>query len=176
MWATVAVNSRAIAEPGPAGLAGADDYCPRTYRTVVGCSLCVCIVHEDLLARPVLLAQHHVQCPLPLPDRNRWSISPERVAHFIWNSHPCPDGPVAASFPSVASFPFIGSCGEGVAHPRYFFAIIRGEFTQRERVRNQAEARVAILDLAKGWGNSHRHLRRSAAGQTSPSSTTSESL
>ena len=64
--------------------------------------------------------------------------------------------------------PSMGSVGDAYdnAMCESFFATLECELIERERFRNQAEARMAVFDFIEGWYNPHR--RHSALGQKSP--------
>lgn len=64
--------------------------------------------------------------------------------------------------------PSMGSVGDAYdnAMCESFFATLECELIERERFRNQAEARLAVFDFIEGWYNPHR--RHSALGQRSP--------
>ncbi len=64
--------------------------------------------------------------------------------------------------------PSMGSVGDAYdnAMCESFFATLEAELIERERFRNQAEARLAVFDFIEGWYNPHR--RHSALGQRSP--------
>jgi putative transposase len=64
--------------------------------------------------------------------------------------------------------PSMGSVGDAYdnAMCESFFATLECELIERERFRNQAEARMAVFDFIEGWYNPHR--RHSALGQMSP--------
>jgi putative transposase len=64
--------------------------------------------------------------------------------------------------------PSMGSVGDAYdnAMCESFFATLECELLERERFRNQAEARMAIFDFIEGWYTPHR--RHSALGQKSP--------
>jgi len=62
----------------------------------------------------------------------------------------------------------MGSVGDAYdnAMCESFFATLECELIERERFRNQAEARLAVFAFIEGWYNPHR--RHSALGQRSP--------
>jgi len=64
--------------------------------------------------------------------------------------------------------PSMGSVGDAYdnAMCESFFATLECELIERERFRNQAEARLAVFAFIEGWYNPHR--RHSALGQRSP--------
>lgn len=64
--------------------------------------------------------------------------------------------------------PSMGSVGDAYdnAMCESFFATLECELLDRERFRNQAEARMRVFDFIEGWYNPHR--RHSALGYNSP--------
>lgn len=64
--------------------------------------------------------------------------------------------------------PSMGSVGDAYDNAlcESFFATLETELLERERFRNQAEAKMKIFDFIEGWYNPHR--RHSALGQKSP--------
>lgn len=65
--------------------------------------------------------------------------------------------------------PSMGSVGDAYdnAMCESFFATLECELLERERFRNQAEAKMRVFDFIEGWYNPHR--RHSALGYESPS-------
>ncbi len=64
--------------------------------------------------------------------------------------------------PSMGS---VGDCYDN-AMCESFFATLECELLDRNRFRNQAEARLAVFDFIEAWYNPHR--RHSALGDLSP--------
>jgi putative transposase len=64
--------------------------------------------------------------------------------------------------PSMGS---VGDCFDN-AMCESFFATLECELLERERFRNQAEAKIKVFDFIEGWYNPHR--RHSALGYLSP--------
>lgn len=64
--------------------------------------------------------------------------------------------------------PSMGSVGDAYDNAlcESFFATLECELLDRERVRNQAEAKMAVFDFIEGWYNPHR--RHSALDHQSP--------
>ncbi len=64
--------------------------------------------------------------------------------------------------------PSMGSVGDAYdnAMCESFFATLECELLERERFRNQAEAKMKVFDFIEGWYNPHR--RHSALGYVSP--------
>ena len=64
--------------------------------------------------------------------------------------------------------PSMGSVGDAYDNAlcESFFATLECELLDRQRFRNQAEAKMAVFDFIEGWYNPHR--RHSALGQKSP--------
>jgi putative transposase len=64
--------------------------------------------------------------------------------------------------------PSLGSVGDAYDNAlcESFFATLECELLEQHRVRNQAEARMAVFDFIEGWYNPHR--RHSGLGQKSP--------
>jgi putative transposase len=64
--------------------------------------------------------------------------------------------------------PSMGSVGDAYDNAlcESFFATLECELLERERFRNQAEAKMKVFDFIEGWYNPHR--RHSALGHRSP--------
>jgi putative transposase len=64
--------------------------------------------------------------------------------------------------------PSMGSVGDAYDNAlcESFFATLECELLERERFRNQAEAKMKVFDFIEGWYNPHR--RQSALGHRSP--------
>jgi putative transposase len=64
--------------------------------------------------------------------------------------------------------PSMGSVGDAYDNAlcESFFATLECELLERERFRNQAEAKMKVFDFIEGWYNPHR--RHKALGQRSP--------
>jgi putative transposase len=64
--------------------------------------------------------------------------------------------------------PSMGSVGDAYDNAlcESFFATLECELRERERFRNQAEAKMKVFDFIEGWYNPHR--RHSALGHRSP--------
>jgi putative transposase len=64
--------------------------------------------------------------------------------------------------------PSMGSVGDAYDNAlcESFFATLECELLERERFRNQAEAKMAVFDFIEGWYNPHR--RHSALDHQSP--------
>ncbi len=112
----------------------------------------------------------HLRTELVLDALNMalWQRRPEAVIHH--SDQGCQYTSIAFGLrcreagvrPSMGS---VGDCFDN-ALCESFFATLECELLDRERFRNQAEAKMAVFDFIEGWYNPHR--RHSALGQKSP--------
>ena len=112
----------------------------------------------------------HLRTNLVLQALNMalWQRKPESVIHH--SDQGCQYTSIAFGLrcKQAGVRPSMGSVGDAYdnAMCESFFATLECELLDKNRFRNQAEARMAVFDFIEAWYNPHR--RHSALGQMSP--------
>ena len=112
----------------------------------------------------------HLRTELVLQALNMalWQRRPDQVVHHSDQGTQYTSIQFGLRCKEARVRPSMGSVGDAYDNAlcESFFATLECELLDRERFRNQGEAKMAVFDFIEGWYNPHR--RHSALGQKSP--------
>ena len=112
----------------------------------------------------------HLRTELVLQALNMalWQRRPDKVVHHSDQGTQYTSIQFGLRCKEARVRPSMGSVGDAYDNAlcESFFATLECELLDRQRFRNQAEAKLAVFDFIEGWYNPHR--RHSALGQQSP--------